>query len=251
MGRVTFGLLAAMLGLVPSLLIVRPARAADAAACDAKTQAGTTCACDVRTLRPLQGAVGLEEVRDKVRRITVKPDKEWRELEEDPIKVVRGPGDQLFITDHHHGADAWRLFGRPVAVCQIEPRPAFGTEAQFWSGLVADRLVRLADADGKPLTPAQLPASLEAMPDDPYRSLAGQLRINGGFCRSIMGQTEFAEFLWADWMRTRPELPVASVRASAVSMVPTALTLARSDAAREIPGYVGDKPANFVCPKEP
>src|SRR5438105_116306 len=35
-----------------------------AAACGAGSKTGVPCSCDVRTLRPLQGAVGMEEVRD-------------------------------------------------------------------------------------------------------------------------------------------------------------------------------------------
>src|SRR5580700_32841 len=235
------------IGLLLSLLA---APAAANAPYDAATQVGVTCICDVRTLRPLQGAIGVEEVRDKVQRIAAKPEKEWRDLVKDPIKVIRGPGDALFITDHHHGADAWRLAGHPIALCKIDDRPPYATEAEFWSGLVRDRLVRLADADGKLLTPAQLPSNLELMPDDPYRSLAWLLRKKNGFCRSEMPQKEFAEFLWADWLRKRPELPIDAVRTSAARMLPTALTLAGSPAAQAMPGYVGAKPAGFTCPKD-
>jgi hypothetical protein len=146
--------------IVLGLLFPLAATAADIA-CSSVTQIGVTCACDVRTLRPLQGALGMEEVRDKAQRIAAKPNKEWRDLLAGPIKVVRGPSAALFITDHHHGADAWRLAGHPIALCKIDDRPPYATEAEFWSGLARDRLVRLADADGKPLTPAQLPSSLE------------------------------------------------------------------------------------------
>ena len=117
---------------VLGLLLAWPVLAAETP-CDANTQAGTTCACDVRTLRPLQGALGMEEVHDKARRIVAKPEKEWQDLVDDPIKVVRGPGAALFITDHHHGADAWRLAGHPAALCQIGARSPFSMEAQFWT----------------------------------------------------------------------------------------------------------------------
>jgi hypothetical protein len=155
----------------------------------------------------------------------------------------------LFITDHHHGADAWLVAGHPDVLCQIGDRPPFVAEADFWSDLIRDHLVRLADADGKPLKPEQLPSSLKAMPDDPYRSLAWRLRKENGFCRSEM-QKEFAEFLWADWLRTRPELPPDAVRTSAKKMLPIALALARSPAAQAIPGYIGNKPRGFKCPKD-
>jgi hypothetical protein len=142
------------------------------------------------------------------------------------------------------------LADHPTTLCQIQPRPPFVTDAQFWSSLIADKLVRLAGADGKPLTPSQLPPNLESMPDDPYRSLAWRVRKEGGFCRSEM-QKEFAEFVWADWFRTRPELPIDAVSASSDSLLATALTLAKSSAAEGMPGYIGMKPAGFECPSKP
>jgi hypothetical protein len=221
-----------------------------ATACGASSKTGVPCSCDVRTLRPLQGAVGMEEVRDKADKIKVKPVKACQKLASDPIKVVRGPGGALFITDHHHGADAWRLAERPFALCEIADRGPLSSEARFWSDMITDHLVRLADAEGKSISPEQLPSGLAQLPDDPYRSLAWRLRKNGGFCRSIMPQKEFAEFTWADWLRTRPELPVDAVRASAKKVLPTALALARSPAAKDVPGYVGDKPSDFECPDD-
>jgi hypothetical protein len=223
-----------------------------ATACGANSKTGVPCSCDVRTLRPLQGAVGIEEVRDKAEKIRAKPGKACRKLASDPIKVVRGPGGALFITDHHHGADAWRLAERPFALCEIADRAPPSSEAQFWSDLKNDHLVRLADADGNSISPEQLPSGLAQLPDDPYRSLAWRLRKNDppGFCRSIMQQKEFAEFIWADWLRKQKELPVDAVRASAEKMLPTALALAHSAAAKDVPGYVGDKPSDFKCPDD-
>lgn len=215
--------------------------------CNAAGSDSALCSCDVTTLRPLQGALGYGEAQDKERKIRDKPDKERRELGNDPIKVIRGPGGELFITDHHHGADAWLRAGRPMAVCRIDKGPAFGTEAEFWAGLEAVRLVRLRDEHGRPITPAQLPKSLDQMPDDPFRTLAWRVRKAGGFCRHEMEQTEFAEFTWADWLRTRPELQAEVAGDGGVT---TAVALARSQAAQAVPGWVGGKPAGFVCPKE-
>ncbi|WP_456777319.1 ParB/Srx family N-terminal domain-containing protein [Bradyrhizobium sp. USDA 3686] len=89
---------------------------------------------------------------------------------------------------------AKRVRGVHLGGCDIADRAPLSSEAQFWSDLIADHLVRLADADGKSISPEQLPGGLAQMPDDPYRSLAWRLRKNGGFCRSIMPQKEFAEF---------------------------------------------------------
>lgn len=231
-----------------TVLLTAPVQAQNS--CEAQDKVGAVCTCDVRTLRPLQGAVGLEEVTDKAAKIAKDPKKARKKLEDDPIKVVHGPGDALFITDHHHGADAWLMAKKPEALCQIVEGPPFTSEGEFWSGLMKARLVHLADADGKPITPEQLPRSLSAMGDDPYRSLAWRLRKDNGFCRATMTQKEFAEFIWADWLRRRPEVPPDQVRGSAKKFVNTAKTLARSAAAKDLPGYVGDKPAGFECPDE-
>jgi len=227
-----------------ALLLAAPAWAADPP-CAAPSDQPCTCALDA--LRPLQGALGLEQVRYGAARIKEQPDKAWAALRADPIKVVAGPGGALFITDHHHGADAWRLAGYTTGLCQVAARPAFATVDAFWAGLQADHLVRLADAEGTPITPDQLPPNLASLPDDPYRTLAGHLRRAGGFCRSAM-QLEFAEFTWADWLRTRPELPIAAVRTASTSLVPVALALSRSAAAKDVPGYAGDLPPGARCP---
>jgi hypothetical protein len=234
--------------MILGLLFFLPT-AAGAASCNSTSQAGVKCSCDARTLRPLQGAIGMEEVREKMKKIAAKPKKERQDLADDPIKVIRGPGGALFITDHHHGADAWRLAGHPRVLCQIGDRPPFTTDAEFWSGLIDDHLVHLADANGKPLKPEQLPSKLKLMPDDPYRSLAWRLRKADGFCRSEK-QKEFVEFTWADRLRAQPGLPIDAVRGSTIDVLPAALEFARSPAAQDLPGYVGDKPSGFKCPKD-
>jgi len=129
--------------------------------------------------------------------------------------------------------------------------PRFKTEDEFWAALEADHLVRLADENGKGISQAQLPKSLDVTPDDPYRSLAWLVRKQDGFCRSTMPQKEFAEFTWADFLRTQPSITAAAVKASAAAVLPEALKLVRSPAAKDVPGYVGDQPAGFKCPPDP
>ena len=41
---------------------------------------------------------------------------------------------------------------------------------------------------------------MDALVDDPFRSLAGELRRTGGYAKDI---TPFSEFLWADFLRRR------------------------------------------------
>jgi hypothetical protein len=206
---------------------------------------GVKCTCDLRVLRPLQGAVGLDEVMEKKDEIIKRsmgkdPERARRELAYDPIKVVAGPGGALFVTDHHHGARAWLEAGQKMGTCAIQDALPVDTDASFRAELEKKNLVRLANQDGVVIKWEELPKTLKALPDDPYRTLAWLVRKkpNYGYCRALMaGHTEFAEFKWADWMRGKPELPPAEVKASPWKMLPAALKLAEGPLATSLPGY--------------
>jgi hypothetical protein len=217
------------------------------------TAPGTKCNCDLGSLRPLQGAVGQAEVTDKKDKI-VSGTKTRLDLAYDPIKIVRGPNGLLYVTDHHHGAKAWLDAGHTMGTCQIQSDTISTDPTQFWVDLKDKKLVRLANEKGETITEAQLPTKLRALPDDPYRTLAWMVRKKDGFCRALMtGNKEFAEFKWADWFRTRPELPYNEVKASPRNMRNTALRLAKSTAAAglDLPGYRGHKPPDYTCGPDP
>jgi hypothetical protein len=223
---------------------------AKAPSCGQKTDIKTNCTCDLNALRPLQGAIGMGEVRDKAAKIAKSPDKERKDLEKDPIKVVRGPGNQLFITDHHHGALAWLMSGKTSEICSIEKGPDSTDPNLFWTQLNEMHKVRLADRNGDPIEPGALPKTLVTLPDDPYRTLAWMVRKKDGFCRAFMDQKEFAEFIWADWLRKQPDLPAATVTTDPQDALRVAMKLVESPAAAQLPGYRGNKPPGFSCPKE-
>ncbi len=94
--------------------------------------------------------------------------------------------------------------------------------------------VYLRDSKGQPFSdPKRLPPFIEAMHDDPYRSLSWLVREQVGY-----QQTEglFADFQWADFFRARIQLSDgtnALDRATA-----QAATLAHSPDAHDLPGYV-------------
>ena len=155
--------------------------------CDQQTAPGVNCTCDLKSLRPLQGAVGMGEVRQKAEKIKAKPMKEESKLAADPIKVVRGPDGQLFVTDHHHGARAWLLTGYASGICSIAPDPSSADPEKFWPRLEELKKVHFENKDGAVITSDALPKSLEQLPDDPYRTLAWMLRKKDGFCRALMG----------------------------------------------------------------
>ena len=61
------------------------------------------------------------------------------------------------------------------------------------------------------------------MEDDPYRSLAGELRAMGGFAKD---STPFSEFLWADFLR--PRIKAKAIKADFEAALTQALALAKT-----------------------
>lgn len=211
--------------------------------------AGVKCTCELGALRPLQGAVGMEEVRSKQN--DIEAGKKTRlDLAYDPIKIVRGPDRLFYVTDHHHGARAWLEAGAAMGTCVIQDDTISTDPLRFWSDIKAKNLVRLADRDGRVITEAQLPLKLKDLPDDAYRTLAWRVRKKDGFCRAYMnGKTDFAEFQWADWLRSQKSLPYPGENAAwSKGKVNDAVRLARSPEASHLPGY---NASGSNCPPDP
>jgi hypothetical protein len=73
--------------------------------------------------------------------------------------------------------------------------------------------------------------------DDPFRSLAGELRRAGGFAKDT---TPFSEFLWVDFFRRK--IKRKKIEADFAGAMVQALLLARSQEAEYLPGWCGPKP---------
>ena len=87
--------------------------------------------------------------------------------------------------------------------------PSAGPEhPAFWAAMRHDGCLWPHDERGEPVDwadlPSRLPSSVAGLRDDPYRSLAGLVRRAGGFEKS---GRPFAEFVWANHLRTRVRLP--------------------------------------------
>jgi hypothetical protein len=93
------------------------------------------------------------------------------------------------------------------------------------------------DEEGNRRPVEDLPKSIKQMVDDPFRSLAGELRRAGGFAKDT---TPFSEFLWADFFRRRIKRKL--VEDDFARAVETALQLARSKEANYLPGWCGPMP---------
>ena len=90
------------------------------------------------------------------------------------------------------------------------------------------------DEDGKRRDFSDIPKSVDALTDDPYRSLSGELRRAGGFAKDT---TPFSEFLWADFLRRR--IKKSLIQSDFAGAVEKALALAKSKDADFLPGWCG------------
>jgi len=152
-------------------------------------------------LRPTQITVGMREValkRENWRRHSGKKGAEF--LGHHMIPVVRGPKGRHHIIDHHHLALALLEEGvEEVLILVVADLSRLEPDA-FWIFLDNRGWMHPFDDKGKRRGYKDIPKSVRRMKDDPYRSLAGELRRRGGFAKDT---TPFSEFLWADFLRRR------------------------------------------------
>jgi hypothetical protein len=187
-------------------------------------------------LRPTQMAVGMRAVaakRKKVERHLASGRKLRRYLEKRPVPAVLGPGESHFILDHHHLSlalwqhDVDEVFVRIVSDLSDLPK------RQFLNAMTAIGWLHNYDANGRRICPSRLPKTIDQLQPDAYRDLAWSVREAGGFRKT---DTPFSEFAWANLFRER--IPAALVARDFRTAHERAMTLARSHAARSLPGFV-------------
>jgi hypothetical protein len=194
----------------------------------------------IETLRPTQITVGMREVKAKRLR--------WREKEKDEAKageflgkhmipVILGPKERHYIIDHHHLARALHDEGaKHVVVTVVANLSALEPDA-FWFVLDSRSWMHPFDDDGRRREYKDIPKSISGLVDDPFRSLAGELRRAGGFAKDT---TPFSEFLWADFLRRR--IKRKAVESDFSGALEKALQFARSKEAVYLPGWCGPSP---------
>jgi len=192
----------------------------------------------VAELRPTQMTIGFREVEIKRR--------QWREADDEArtkllrrhvVPAVVGPKGRQYIVDHHHFTKALLDEKAPlIAVYLIADLERLSKE-EFWTFLDNNDWCHAYDAEGKRCALADIPKSLAALADDPFRSLVGEL-IRAGGC----GKTgaPFFEFLWADFLRRRIKRQI--VEKDFGSALVKALDLAKSTDAKSLPGWSGADP---------
>jgi hypothetical protein len=190
-------------------------------------------------LRPTQMTVGRREVEEK-RRV-------WRErarrdgpkfLGRHMIPVLLGPRGRHYVIDHHHLACALQAEGVVDVVVNAIADLSALSKSEFWVYCDNRGWCHPFDAEGVRCGYDKIPKGLDQMADDPFRSLAGDLRRAGGFAKEI---TAFEEFTWADFLRRRIKLTLLEDDFGAA--LTTALKLAHSPAAGHLPGWCGPLPS--------
>lgn len=190
----------------------------------------------ILSLRPTQMTVGMREVKEKRRnfREQKSPRKQAEMLGTHMVPVVLGPGQHHYLIDHHHLARALHDEGvKDVLVSVVADLSMVDKEA-FWGVLDHRSWVYPYDARGVRHHFNDIPKSIAKLKDDPFRSLAGELRRAGGYAKD---SAPFSEFLWADLLRRR--LSRKDVEADFEKAMEKALALARSRDANYLPGWCG------------
>ena len=189
-------------------------------------------------LRPTQMTVGFREVAEKRR--------EWKErsaehageyLGRHMVPAVLGPKRRYYLVDHHHLALALHEEKQKDVLVTVMADLSALPKTTFWTYLDNRAWCHPYDAAGKRRAFDDIPKDVAELADDPYRSLAGELRRAGGFAKDT---TPFSEFLWADFLRPRVRAKQIGDRFSAA--LERAMSLAKSEEAGYLPGWCGPHP---------
>ncbi|HKT55104.1 MAG TPA: ParB-like protein [Caulobacteraceae bacterium] len=189
----------------------------------------------IKSLKPTQMTVGLREVKEKRA--------QWRDmggakgsefLGRHMIPAVLGPKRRLYAIDHHHLARAlWDEGVKDVLVNVVADLSRLA-KIEFWVFLDNRGWCHPYDAEGVRRAFDDIPDSMIDLADDPFRSLAGELRGLGGYAKDT---TPFSEFIWADFLRRR--IKRKAVDKDFAQALHTALILAKSKEADHLPGWCG------------
>ena len=189
----------------------------------------------IADLRPTQITVGMREVEAKR--------KHWKQhaegkkadfLGKHMIPVIWGPKGHYYVIDHHHLSLALHREGvKDIAITVVADLRRLSDDA-FWINLDNRGWMHPFDAKGRRCEYEAIPKKITGLVDDPFRSLAGELRRLGGFAKDT---TPFSEFLWADFLRR--QLKRKAVEADFDGALEKALKLAKSGDADYLPGWCG------------
>jgi len=152
------------------------------------------------------------------------------------VPGVIGPKGRFYIIDHHHLARALMEAGAHGVFVNALADLSRLSRDDFWITMDHHGWVHTYDARGRRTTFDAIPKRLVDLADDPYRSVAGAVRRAGGFAKET---TPFAEFLWAQYFRSR--LDARQLRRDFDATITKALQLACAKDADHLPGWCGQR----------
>ncbi|MGO9390520.1 ParB-like protein [Rhodoblastus sp.] len=189
----------------------------------------------IADLRPTQITVGMREVDEKRRHWREKKTAKGAEfLGEHMIPVILGPKQRHYVTDHHHLCRALHEEGVEFILTNVVADLSDVEPDSFWFFLDNRSWIYPFDEKGKRRPYDAIPKSVDKLVDDPYRSIAGELRRLGGYAKDTV---PFSEFLWADFLRRRIKRKL--IDADFTAATGEALRLAKSVDANYLPGWCG------------
>ncbi|MDR5015512.1 ParB-like protein [Aeromonas veronii] len=205
------------------------------APCQSDTAVGNWCEIGIDALHPTQGGVGQIQVDETQATLAGMSAKQLDKLmKKKEIPVVIAPDGSYWLVDRHHLTKA--LWQQGVKDARVKVIGRLQDKANFWSQMQNNHWAWLKDEKGQPLTPEQLPTSIDKLPDYPYRTLAGLLQDAGYFRKDK--QVYFVEFAWASWLGKQMQwMPVDSTNLAA--RLQQAKRLACGSDASDLPGYPG------------
>ncbi len=189
----------------------------------------------IKALRPTQMTLGLREVERKRAA--------WRKRKAEGgaeflghhlIPAVLGPGGSFWLIDHHHLARALLDEGVEQVLVSVVAKLSQLPKKRFLAFMDSHNWLHPYDGQGRRCSWNDLPRHVGKLPDDPYRSLAGEVRIGGGYAKS---EAPYSEFLWADFFRDR--IKPATVEDHFEKALAKAMKLSRSKPAAYLPGFAG------------
>lgn len=194
----------------------------------------------IADLAPTQMTAGMQEVCHKGRRWRERPVEEAANfLNKIRIPVVLGCDARPYLLDRHHLVLALHNEGVKHLSVLIAADMSNLSRNEFWRSLESQSCARPFDANGQMCSYNDMPATLDGLQDDPFRSLSWAVRKAGGYAKD---ETPLSEFHWADFFRSRiPRMLVERDFAYAQAL---ALQLARTVETAALPGRYATVDAN-------
>jgi len=189
----------------------------------------------IRDICPTQMTVGMREVTRKRVAFAARAKSDGPTfLGHHMIPGVIGPKGRTYIIDNHHLVRALHEDGVEHVLVSFVADLSKLAKPLFWTFMENRNWLHPYNAAGQRVPHTEIPKSIGKLSDDPYRSLAGEVREAGGYAKDM---TPYAEFLWADFLRH--QIDAKTVAKDFDAALKSAVKIAHQAAASYLPGWCG------------